>query len=500
MVSNRVNSTLIFRTILVLSILTLLCLSNLNAIGHDSFDMHPFSTVSSSEIGNLSYVSSTYLISTGKTYSGFHELSTSELDSFTGSASFSNSQGILYAVSGRTNISETNVSTWTTVRTISPDVSSLEKTANLYLARMTGLVYDSQIDQLFAVYQFIYLSKSTTESNSYLCAIDPVNGSLLNSVELGDFSVAPVFDQSNGMVYTISTSFGNSSPASFSNVREIDPINLTVMDMCRINGSMFSGNFVVNPMAEQLYIPDMQDDALIVLAADNLTNIANLSIGGFPSDPESVTFSSSTIYVFCFGGNISIINESTLKLETQISMCPSWIASIGITYDEMTSSVYVAGLFGTIYVLNLSSGNSYEFTIGEYATDFFFDNASHNLMIYGRQVPAIALVKNAPGHEVNFRTAGLPSTVQFEITVNGIQYFSNNGTISVLTAANTTNFSVYWPGAYMGFPWSGSHHTSGTTVITIYFVNFFYVLGPVLVVLGYFGYRKLRKYLQENRS
>lgn len=485
----------IIRTILILSVLTLLCLSSLNTIGQNSSDVHPFSNVSSPEIGgNLSYVSSTYLVSTEKTYSGFHELYNSGLYPYTGSASFSNSQEILYAVSGKTNISEVNVSTWTTVRTISPVISSLEK-ANLYLARLIGLVYDSEIDQLFAVYQFIYLNKTYYASNSYLCEINPVNGSLLNFLKFDSFTFAPVLDRGNGMLYTISTNAPG--VVKFSNVSEIDPVNMTVLAMARINGSQFAGQFVVNPLTNQVYIPDYEDDTLIVLAADNLTNIADLSFDAFGSNPESVAFSTRSIYVLSYDNNISVINESTLKLVKQVGMDTSWIYPIGMTYDTVTSSVYISGIDGIIYALNLSSGNSYEFTIGEYATDFFLCNTSHNLMIYGLQVPAIAVVKNSQGHVVNFRTVGLPSTVQLEITVNGIQYLSNTGTVSVLTAANTTDFSVHWPTIYMGFPWSGSHNTLGSTVITIYFVNFFYVLGAVFVILGYFGYRKVKKIWSE---
>lgn len=431
---------------------------------------------------NGSFVKLTHIIPTNETYYGYHQVGKSSAglsSSMLSTGTFSSNGDTLYVTSGSLSISEVNTTDWYTIRTINippitpPKNSSqqVESINNIVFVPSTGLIYATVVDREYIPYSVTDLS--------YLYSINPVNGSIVRTLQLENYASGLSYDPNNGMLYAVSAIWSsNTVIPSETYLNEINPAGMTLVWSKLIPGLDLK-QMVFNAARNQLYIPIYFSGQLTVFntSTEEMTNIS-IAPNNLVYAPTYVTCSSDYVYVvYLMSGNISVVNEKTLNFSYNISF-PDYVLATSTSYDPGISSLYVSGMYGRIYQINtITQGIQSVTSIGTPTQALIYNNYSNQMYAVGSGEQAyLSVLGVGPMHQLTFHSSGLFGPKNWMLSVNGIEYNSVNGTVSFETASNTSQYYIMSNSPSLVLPWAGTLTGNADSGVTLFFVNIFLVI------------------------
>lgn len=459
---------------------------------------------SSNSTANGSYVRLTHIIPTNETYYGFHQVGQSSggLTSYLlSTGTFSPNGKTFYVASGLMAISEVNTTDWYTIRTFNIPKSTpaknstqqVESISNFVFDPSTGLIYATVVDRQYIPYGLLDLS--------YLYAINPVNGSIVNTISLQNFASGLSYDQNNGMIYAYSAKwdFGGSLNPTESYLNEINPSNMTIVWEKQIS-CLDLKQMVFNAARNQLYIPDFNSGRLVVFNTTT-DQIANVSVaGGNPTyAPTYVTYSADDIYVaYVDSQNISVVDAKTLKFAYNISL-PGYVSATSVAYNPGISALYISGMSGEILQIDAETGStSSVISTGTTTQALIFNNQRQQMFAvgYGKQA-YFSVLGVGPIHQITFKSMSMLGPKQWYLVANGMQYEAVNGTVSFFTASNVTQYYTWTYTPVIVLPFAGTISGNTNAQVTLVFVNFFLVISVVSALTSIV---LVRRYIAKKRK
>ena len=398
-------------------------------------------------------------------------------------------------------IQEVNVSTWTPLRSFV--IPRMPVSTALSLREwVTGIAFDPENGMLYATATEWANPPFRVSEYGYLYEIDPANGSVLKTIDVGTYTGGLVYDVSTNMLL-VSSSLGdlndtNNFPTD-SLLYEISPERMDV------NGSISSGYSLGGPYLDpyngEIYVPDFKNYCLYVVNSTTY-NSAKVDLTGKIWYTDLVTFSPNAIYLGSDIDNyIGVVNPHNNSYEGNISLRQFNIFILGISYDPIHSILYASAYEGEIYAIYLKGEREIqELSIGGIPAEMTYDSSLGTTLVGAESTREIAELNVGAPHKLMFYETGLIGSPNWKVDVNGLSYDFNQVSGSVLVAGNMT---YYVPGAsgYLSFPGSGEvkWNATGTASISIAFVQYLFIVGPVSVAVAIFSFLLIRRFWRKSK-
>jgi YVTN family beta-propeller protein len=246
----------------------------------------------------------------------------------------------------------------------------------------------------------------------------------MHRVKVGAEPVSVAVNAKTGTAYVANAGDGT--------VTVLDGKTDAVLATVTIGGRLYS--IAADPATNKVFITHTFGDQLSIL--DGATNTAtDLHTGG--EDLISINSQAGLIYLLGYGGNVKVLNESTHQLNERSVLRHAW----GLTLDESTGTVYVAGIeSAALTALSGSSSESATLPVGQIPSSIAVDSNTNTLYVanYGDGTVTV-LDPKAQKIIATLHVGSQPKSIVFD-SIRNLVYVANthDNTVTVIDANHNT--------------------------------------------------------------
>ncbi|MCI4342032.1 MAG: YncE family protein [Thermoplasmata archaeon] len=304
----------------------------------------------------------------------------------------------------------------------------------------TGVVFDSVTGHLYTVNPSLY---SVTASTSA--------GVVLANIPVGLQPIA--LSAAGGSVYVVKDINGNLS--------EINTTSNTVVGSVLVGAGHNLRSVFADPDNGEVYVGDWNTDNVTVYGAKNLTLLANIHVGTYPSsfayDPANQTLFAAN----SGSGNVSVLSTQTNRLVATFSL----FAASQLVYDSGSNAIYNAMQYDSdVNAVNASSylplaGSPLQLAIGSAAVDIAYDPVEQEVFVTSTSGGSVSVIGTLTNYPVTFEESGLANGTSWSITLQSSTAPSTTASIVFEEPNGNYSFTV---GAVAGYT---ANLSSGTVAV-----------------------------------